>query len=1165
MARPCALSTGPGAPGCEADLLPDVMRIFAACADAAGGRGAAVANALPRLRMLSERNDQAYADALVQCSTLVLAARGRAPEGSEAAVELLSAAAGASRAAGTLLGQILELLGPRTAPKDRQVRHRCAELLWRLLAAVRQVDPAAESALLRMSRDKIPAIRHAAAPGLALMESPAAVDALVRLSRDVAPKLRLASLAQLQMMLAAKEAALLGGFASLARLALDHCPAVRRRLYTTLGTLGPLAVGAQLPRLLLWGLRDTCREVSEECNGMLLTWLEQPISTSVDGQEGSLSSVSARKHQLFALMELILAQPGPAEAAVEELLRHLLPHAEWSAAAQGAKFDSDSSAEVLLCGVMFSMDAETWGSVPGATLLSSALRALDAGRFADLQQLLLLILRAELEPHLILQLVSAVLLRSPAQWQSSSTSVPSSCPVWEAFPKAKGDAVAAQMGIFHLAVAVARHAFGIRAGARESFVRKAEGRFADAMLVILDVLRGAQGVEDHVTALGSAAASAQGKAEATASKVSDIRKALQRQAAARDFVGASRIRGQLSELEQELVSLETAAAEAYAKLGAHLWHILGVVEAMLSYSSADLTQHFQMALLANDVLRPSLVLADMAPPGAGGISWPSLRALAVRCVALHASMSVDGLEQHWPFFISVFKRYVPILLSSSCHANEAVVEHCLAFLSDALNSPFSTHWPDTVREARGQELLEALVPLTACSSTPARLRRCLATRLCSLLLFLGLSSSPAHGWVLSWLLLQAFLREPPAPVDDEAMAAAATAGRLLRFFTSLGRLSLEHAGVLAAASLSFLSLELWQMGTCVQVSGQRWCALPLPRLVSLLSRQLATAGQAEGGVGWAHGQQASSEVLQLWLDGLWRPLALICLDNAVVSIAYDSELPQALLAAMTATALPGTVAGDLTFVPMQRRPAVVAEIAWVLNRAVELWASWRSATCGELPPGLLELRDRLATAANSSKLEEAPDWPRLYAGADQRRQQLRLSVAKLGVDVAGILSAVAAVAARAVADGVDPRPGRARLPRLPDPDQPDRLPRPARPGRESGAKSGRGRAQAPAAKQAEVPDRQALLSQAQELTNRQHRAWDELRAEAGARTQLLHAAVTKARSQVLARLGELTKRVQAAAAEVTAMRGWEPIRAEDDVAREAQEELDAIIHRVHLL
>lgn len=77
-----------------------------------------------------------------------------------------------------------------------------------------------------------------------------------------------------------------------------------------------------------------------------------------------------------------------------------------------------------------------------------------------------------------------------------------------------------------------------------------------------------------------------------------------------------------------------------------------MAEAILTHARGD----FELQLLVEDLLRPALVLADSME----GTPWPAMRALALRCLALHGSLC--GVEEHWDFFQQVLVQQIPLVL-----------------------------------------------------------------------------------------------------------------------------------------------------------------------------------------------------------------------------------------------------------------------------------------------------------------------------------------------------------------------------------------------------------------------------------------------------------------------------------------------------------------------
>lgn len=320
------------------------------------------------------------------------------------------------------------------------------------------------------------------------------------------------------------------------------------------------------------------------------------------------------------------------------------------------------------------------------------------------------------------------------------------------------------------------------------------------------------------------------------------------------------------------------------------------------------------------------------------------------------------------------------------------MHNCVLFLADTLllyrDTDDGTGLPGEAL-VRAQELFAAIAPLLELQRSgcvPTALRRSLSQRLCVLLLFGGAWEVKSCGpfavpagmrWALTWLLMEAFT-QPAADrmAEEEEVESAAARGRLLCFFGCLGKMSGRHLLAVAVASEGFLSLEL------------RGAAVPLPRLARFLSNQLARPGGSSL-------EEVSEEAAGLWLECLWRPLALLCLEGSVA--ASEPELPQALVSCLTSTAPPNSsleAVAEFRFVPAALRPMYVSEVAWVLNRMVELFSWTRSRAPGQgLPAQLLELHRRTASRASGDI-----QWAKVYHKADERRRVLRGLVAKLGVD-----------------------------------------------------------------------------------------------------------------------------------------------------------------------
>jgi len=448
--------------------------------------------------------------------------------------------------------------------------------------------------------------------------------------------------------------------------------------------------------------------------------------------------------------------------------------------------------------------------------------------------------------------------------------------------------------------------------------------------------------------------------------------------------------------------------------------------------------------LLEDWLCPALVRADAAEPLLGSAGWSTVRALAVRCMALHASADPAAAAAHWPFFASVLTRYGPVAASlpsgsEAAAAAEAIVEACVLFLADVLllhgADPSGVEGPQRVSDFF-QALSQVLGPPAAARAgsgmppalpgLPARLRRLVAERVCSLLLYGGAwsgreppspedaASEPLHwhpstSWLAAWLLLEAFYQPPPpaapneALMPEEAAEEAAHRGRLLCFFGCLSRASLMHAELLAAAGEVFFSTELWRLGGQQTLGSSRsWRVVQLPRLVRFLSRQLGIAYESRAGVA-------------LWLRAVWRPLALLCAEQHA-----DPCLPDALLAAIAAMGMPESPSdGPASGVAGGLWAAAAAEVAQATQEIALSWGGGEEGS-GESPrgpfstahvkavPPLRRLAARLFTAAGHGLAAESRDGSKWQEAAVKRRQGLREALAAAGIDAAGIVAATAA-------------------------------------------------------------------------------------------------------------------------------------------------------------
>ena len=280
-------------------------------------------------------------------------------------------------------------------------------------------------------------------------------------------------------------------------------------------------------------------------------------------------------------------------------------------------------------------------------------KALDKGDEFMLRQLLLVLLHSDVrcdrcDDKSLLHIATATLLRAPVKLLDAFQTM-------LAFPQ---DSVQRSCrSTFHLAVLLARHSLGLssRVGSKMNVGRR-EGRFTESMVTVLNVLqtKATAGFEDFkdegITALAEHGREQHSLAKQLAEQLDGIRSARGRFVNAKDYVSACSLQKDLDSLQEKYETAKTAAEAVFAELEQHLSRILSLAEAILVHTQADLSEDYHLFLLMEDLLHPALMIADSAPPVG---SWPSVRALAVRCIALYASLSPETSGQHWNFFKSV--------------------------------------------------------------------------------------------------------------------------------------------------------------------------------------------------------------------------------------------------------------------------------------------------------------------------------------------------------------------------------------------------------------------------------------------------------------------------------------------------------------------------------
>lgn len=830
----------------------------------------------------------------------------------------------------------------------------------------------------------------------------------------------------------------------LAGRVLDVAMPVRCCLFRTLSLLGsapPHTLG-----LLLWcGLRDMSPMVRAECYSMVRTWISREREPC-DKTESAF---------LKFLGRLAIPKCSVREAAAQAVVEHAITRQELqpeiTACVQALLVTGvDLSAEQLLVArVATTHTAGMWdlGEEGPTNICKRALAALEAGNTFHLRQLLLVLLSSNIEEPaaggILLSLSAAILLRAPLEQGPSSDEAS----LW-ASGMPEHDNADLGFPVLRLAVALARKVAYADAGGTRDQHQCGQSKFLTAMLGILRVVRKApvgkaaksQMDDDAFETLSARTDQMLEEMQQFYKAAVELRARTSELLSADDQLTACVLQERLVHVERVLKEREAAVELAARDLAARTQRLLGIIEAVLCYSGCDLKEDFQRSGLLEEVLRPALVRADRVPEGFGGLCWASLRALAIRCVALYASLSGELALRHWPFFTSVLARYIPLAVAERSPnqdimlATEAVIEQSVAFLSDTLLLHVSGAAPAATSEygdasgeladgahalaAYVQELHVVMLPLlTPRCAQVARGRRSqrlhgkIAGRICSLLLFLGapqgatLSLAAGPRWALTWLLLEAFVRGPMKPPaqdleSGQSIMVAVLRGQLLRFFSCLARLSTKHAEMLAMAMEGIILLGFWQLGHLVQLgAGQHWCALPLPRLIRFFGHELVAAIK--------YACVAANEVAGWWLDSLWRPLVITCLESGSLAAASEAQLPQSLIAAVMCFAPDGgNMHASLKFecLPEELRPMLLAEISWVLNRVVELWSS-DSSTVGTVdrPGALLELRDLAAEASLSSPVGQV-DWAGIYNEVNGRRLRLQRSVAKLGINVRSVVA-----------------------------------------------------------------------------------------------------------------------------------------------------------------
>ena len=476
---------------------------------------------------------------------------------------------------------------------------------------------------------------------------------------------------------------------------MDASPTVRRSTFTFLTTTQRPSDSQRLCALLRQGLADTDAGVRQECEHTLRSW----AGKSGEGMSPILSWINA----------LLVGPTKQAEFVAETILQRLLHGQDVRSVAEhsvqtllhGEK--PMERIQIILARLAISLDPDMWnlsGVLRGSHLLRRTLEVLDSGDIFMLRQLLIVLLQTgvydEAASKTLLQIATATLLRCPLD----ETRVIQSCGA--SFDR--GHMQQAGLDPFRLAALLARQSLKLSTLHSMSFRKpkfdkaRVESAFSDSMRTVLCVLAakaeaaclsepGRQ--SESFSELARYVAAHKAYALDLECSIRKLDMQCQKLTQARDFVAAYALREDVEQLRQQQDEAQANAERAFAALGHNLSRILHVAEAVLSYTEAELKDDFPLCLVMDDILRPALLLIDSIPLGMAGICWPALRARAIRCIALHATLSAETAEMHQGFFHSVLERYIPEVLCvqndlDGAEVAEDVVLTSLSFLVDSV-------------------------------------------------------------------------------------------------------------------------------------------------------------------------------------------------------------------------------------------------------------------------------------------------------------------------------------------------------------------------------------------------------------------------------------------------------------------------------------------------
>eukprot|EP00746_Dinoflagellata_sp_MGD_P141619 gnl/MRDRNA2_/MRDRNA2_74701_c0_seq1.p1 gnl/MRDRNA2_/MRDRNA2_74701_c0~~gnl/MRDRNA2_/MRDRNA2_74701_c0_seq1.p1 ORF type:complete len:570 (-),score=102.77 gnl/MRDRNA2_/MRDRNA2_74701_c0_seq1:148-1605(-) len=174
---------------------------------------------------------------------------------------------------------------------------------------------------------------------------------------------------------------------------------------------------------------------------------------------------------------------------------------------------------------------------------------------------------------------------------------------------------------------------------------------------------------------------------------------------------------------------------------------------------------------------------------------------------------------------------------------------------------------------------------------------------------------------------------------------------------------------------------------------RRWCAVPLPRLVRFLCRQIATS------------PAQTVNAVELWIKCVWWPL-ILALKQTGAEHTCGIPLLQALIAAVEAMSVAGENASGslLAFLPDPLKQNMAAEISWSLSLILEIWSMSTNAESAGAPVKYLHKLQAEAQNLVSDLPADTVDSMGIAAhqAIVKRRSVIQQSLAGFGIDAAHV-------------------------------------------------------------------------------------------------------------------------------------------------------------------